>query len=250
MWRYGVDARVIPNGISETWLRAGNRHAHLNLSKLFRDRLTLVKVARWDPDKRWAMAVRAVALLKRLGLRPLLLARGGPAEHGREVLALATRQGLRVAAVRWTGHAAHALTEAMAPAVDADMLVLEDFLSEEQRRPLFRVAAAVLANSGIEPFGLVGLETMAVGGVAFVGCTGEDYVTHRHDAISLQTSDPREIVHNALYLRTSADAALRLRRAAKRSAARYSWDAVIPRVLLPSLDELSVHSHSPGAAST
>ncbi len=250
MWRYGVDARVIPNGVPEEWLQAGDHHAYLSFSKLFRDRLTLVKVARWDPDKRWGMAVGAVAIMKRLGLRPLLLARGGQEEHGREVLTMATQQGLRVAAVRWTGYAAHALTEAIAPAVDADMLVLEDYLSEEQRQPLFRVAGAVLANSGIEPFGLVGLETMAVGGVAFVGCTGEDYVTHRHDAISLQTSDPGEIVYNAVYLRTFADAAGRLRRAAKRSAARYSWEAVIPRVLLPSLDELSIHSYSPVAAST
>ncbi len=79
---------------------------------------------------------------------------------------------------------------------------------------------------------------------------GEDYVTHRHDAISLQTTDPGEIVYNAVYLRTFADAAGRLRRAAKRSAARYSWEAVIPRVLLPSLDELSIHSYSPVATST
>ena len=45
-----------------------------NLSQLFRGRLTLVKVARWDPDKRWHMAVDAVAEIKRLGLRPLFLA--------------------------------------------------------------------------------------------------------------------------------------------------------------------------------
>jgi hypothetical protein len=36
-------------------------------------------------------------------------------------------------------------------------------------------ADAVFANSGHEPFGLVGLETMAAGGVACTGCSGEDY---------------------------------------------------------------------------
>jgi glycosyltransferase involved in cell wall biosynthesis len=40
---------------------------------------------------------------------------------------------------------------------------------------LFHSAAAVLANSHHEPFGLVGLETMAAGGVACIGYTGEDY---------------------------------------------------------------------------
>ena len=89
----------------------------------------------------------------------------------------------------------------------------------------------------LEPFGLVGLETMAAGGVAFVGCTGEEYVTPGYDAISLQTSDPLEIVHYVAYLRGSADAEGRLRRAARRSAARYTWHSVIRRVLIPILEE-------------
>jgi hypothetical protein len=37
---------------------------------------------------------------------------------------------------------------------------------------------------------------MAMGGIAFVGSTGEDYATNGYDTISLQTTDPREIVHH------------------------------------------------------
>jgi glycosyltransferase involved in cell wall biosynthesis len=118
------------------------------------------------------------------------------------------------------------------------MIVLEGYLSEEQRRVLFHVADAVLANSGVEPFGLVGLETMAVGGVAFVGSTGEDYVTHGHDAISIQTSEAREIVHQAVYLRGLKERDLSLRQAAKLTAVRHTWQSVIRRVLLPFLDQL------------
>jgi glycosyltransferase involved in cell wall biosynthesis len=119
-------------------------------------------------------------------------------------------------------------------------MILEGYLSEAQRRALFHTADAVLANSGLEPFGLVGLETMAVGGVAFVGSTGEEYATPGHDAICLQTSDPREIVHYVAYLRSRADVEAQLRRAARRSANRYTWQSVIHRVLLPILDELGV----------
>jgi glycosyltransferase involved in cell wall biosynthesis len=120
------------------------------------------------------------------------------------------------------------------------MIVLEGYMSEAQRRALFHTVDAVLANSGLEPFGLVGLETMAAGGVAFVGCTGEEYVTPGYDAISLQTSDPTEIVHHLVYLHDSADVEGRLRRAARRSAARYTWQSVIRRVLIPILEELGV----------
>jgi glycosyltransferase involved in cell wall biosynthesis len=240
MWRSGVDALVIPNGVPDRWLRPLNREACRLLWRLFRGRVTLAKVARWDPDKRWHMAVHAVAEVKRLGLRPLFLARGGVESHQHEVLAEAARQGLRVATIHWAGDDVGTLVAAIRPALAADMIVLGDYLSEAQRRALFHTVDAVLANSGLEPFGLVGLETMAVGGVAFVGCTGEEYVTPGFDAIALQTSDPLEIVRYVTYLRGSAHAANRLRRAAKRSATRYTWQSVIRRVLIPILEELGV----------
>jgi glycosyltransferase involved in cell wall biosynthesis len=240
MWRVGVDALVIPNGVPDRWLQPLDREAGRSLSQLLRGRLALVKVARWDPDKRWHMAVDAVVQAKRLGLRPLFLARGGVEDHQHEVLAGAARQGLGLAYARWTGQDVGALVDAIRPALAADMVVLGDHLSEAQRRALFHTADAVLANSGLEPFGLVGLETMAVGGVAFVGCTGEEYATSGYDAICLQTSDPREIVHYVSYLRSSPEAEGRLRRAARRSAARYTWQSVIRRVLIPILEELGV----------
>jgi len=42
-------------------------------------------------------------------------------------------------------------------------------------RVLYSASDGVLANSSHEPFGLVGLEAMAAGGVSFVGETEEDY---------------------------------------------------------------------------
>jgi glycosyltransferase involved in cell wall biosynthesis len=240
MWRCGVDALVIPNGVPDRWLRPLDREACRKLSLLFRDRLALAKVARWDPDKRWNMAVDAVGEVKRLALQPLFLARGGVESHQHEVLARAEAQGLRVASIRWTGHNVQALAEAIRPAVAADMIVLETCLSEAQRRALFHTADVVLANSGLEPFGLVGLETMAVGGVAFVGCTGEEYVTPGFDAIALQTSNPLEMVHHILQLRCFPERAASLRRAARRSAARYTWQSVVRRALTPILTELGV----------
>ena len=45
------------------------------------------------------------------------------------------------------------------------------FLPEAVIPEIDLAATAVLANSGHEPFGLVGLEAMAAGGVAVVGAT-------------------------------------------------------------------------------
>ena len=241
MWNLEVDARVIPNGIPEDWLQPVDRKRCASFSQLFRERVVLVKVARWDPDKRWLMAVDAVAQLKRLGMKPLLLARGGVEAHGSEVLARAQEQGLRVQEVQWEGRDAYVLHEALRSAIQADLIVLQSSLSEEQSRVLFHVADAVLANSGIEPFGLVGLETMAARGIALVGSTGEDYATPGYDAIALQTNDPREIVHHVVHLQRNKHAATQLRQAARRSAERYTWPAVIRRALLPALRELGVH---------
>ena len=246
MWRYGVDARVIPNGIMNTWLEPVSPDHFSALSSLLYNRLALVKVARWDPDKRWNMAVDATARLKTLGVRPVLIARGGVESHKSEVFALAESKGLTIRSVDWTGQSAAALVEAMSAHMEADILDLRGYLSQEQRKALYRTAHVVLANSGIEPFGLVGLETMASGGVAFVGSTGEDYVTHGYNAISIQSSDPEEIVHNAVKLQLQAyrDRLWKLRLAARQTAELYTWVAVVTRVLLPFLQELGVEAGS------
>ena len=160
--------------------------------------------------------------------------------HRDEVLARARQHGLVVCDAGRYGTDIGSLFHSLASVVHADVVVMQSALSEAQRKTLYHSAAAVLANSGAEPFGLVGLEAMAVGGVAFVGSTGEDYVTPGHDAIALQTDDPREIVHRLLYLLGSRQETTGIRQAARRTARRYTWRAVIQRVLLPCLREMGV----------
>lgn len=235
-----VEARVIPNGISEKWLKPIDQIANAHLAEMFQRRLTLVKAARWDPDKNWGIAVDALAELKRFLLKPLFLARGGHGEQKGEIIKRALKRKLKVVSVDWKGAEVDSFIEAIRPALSADMIDLQGYLSFAQRRALFHAADVVLANSGVEPFGLVGLETMAVGGVAFVGCTGEDYATPGFDAISIQTDDPWEVVHHCVHLDSSQDYVQRLRQAAKRTAAHYTWKSVIRRVLLPFLGEIGV----------
>ena len=238
MWRFGIDPHVIPNGIATQWLKPCDRKAVQALRRLASGRVLLVKVARWDPDKRWLMAVDAVGDLKARGLQPLFVARGGVEAHGGEVLAQARALGLETASVAAGGASSAALCRAVGKGLPADIVFLENALSWPQLQCLYRASDAVLANSGIEPFGLVGLEAMACGGLSFVGATGEDYATPGHDAISLQTSDPAELVARLLYLRQHPELAMRLRQEARRTAARFTWSRVIRTHIAPMLSTL------------
>jgi glycosyltransferase involved in cell wall biosynthesis len=195
----------------------------------------LAKVARWDPDKRWLMALDAVGELKSRGLQPLFVARGGIEAHGREVIARARALGLAASLANCGDSSAAALSRAIGTALSGDVVFLQSMLSWSQLQCLYRASDGVLANSGIEPFGLVGLEAMACGGLSFLGATGEDYATSGHDAISLQSSSSNELVAHLLYLRAHPDLAMQLRHQARKTAARFTWSHVIHTHIAPLL---------------
>jgi glycosyltransferase involved in cell wall biosynthesis len=199
----------------------------------------LTKVARFDPDKRWLLAVDTVAELKRRGRRPLLIARGGVESHRREVFETAAARGLHVGEIRTDGYGPAALVRALRTVDTEDIVHLETPLDADARRTLFRSVDAVLANSGREPFGLVGLEAMAAGGIACTGCTGEDYAVAGRNALVLQTSDPREFVGLMERLRSNPAREQELRRSARSTARAYAWPEIIERNLLPRLDVMA-----------
>ena len=64
------------------------------LRAAFPGRELLFKIGRFSPDKRWNMAVDALAEEKRRGIDAAMVIRGGIEPHGVEVLANARAQGL------------------------------------------------------------------------------------------------------------------------------------------------------------
>ncbi|MDE3172861.1 MAG: glycosyltransferase family 4 protein, partial [Gemmatimonadota bacterium] len=235
MWSQGVDAIVIPNGIPADVFERPASATVRRFRKLTGRRPVLSKVARWDPDKRWLLAVDTVAEMKRRAMRPLLIARGGVEAHGGEVRERATRAGLRVSERALTAPGAEGLMDAVRGTADVDVLVLTSRLDRDASQLLFAASSAVLANSGHEPFGLVGLEAMAAGGVACVGGTGEDYAVPGWNALVLQSADPREFVSVFNRLAAHPDEERALRRNALATAKRFAWPEVVRRVLLPRL---------------
>jgi glycosyltransferase involved in cell wall biosynthesis len=125
---------------------------------------------------------------------------------------------------------------------EVDIISLRSPLEPESRRVLFHASDVVLANSRHEPFGLVGLETMAVGGVACTGCSGEDYAVPGRNALVMETTDPREFLGLFGELRANPAVERALRRAGRITAKQYSWLQIMQRHLLPRLRLLNMFS--------
>jgi len=229
----GVNPLVIPNGLSADLLVPPKPEAVLAFRARTRGRTVVSKVARWHPDKRWLWAIDTVAAMKQLGWRPLLIARGGVEAHGAEVLATAAYAGLRVAERNLPERGVRGLLAALEGVDAADVVSLRSPLDADSSRILFHSAHAVFANSGHEPFGLVGLETMAAGGVACTGCSGEDYAIPGYNALVLETTNPREFIGLYGELRAHPRRERALRRAGRATAQRYTWPHLLQRVLLP-----------------
>ncbi|HYM49967.1 MAG TPA: glycosyltransferase family 4 protein [Candidatus Limnocylindrales bacterium] len=231
MWRWGVNPIVVPNGIPASVIGTVNP-AHVRAIRAAAGASALLfKIGRFSPDKRWHQAVGAVADLKRRGVAARLLMRGGIEPFGGEVLEAAARQGLRVAPLRKRLVDVQDLTRALRKEAEADVWNVTAFLPDDLLPPIYAAATATLANSGHEPFGLVGLEAMAAGGVAFVGATGEDYAEPFRNAIVLETDDPAEISAYVQQLRAHPEATRNLRIAAQRTAREYTWQRVIDLLL-------------------
>jgi hypothetical protein len=100
-------------------------------------------------------------------------------------------------------------------------------MSQSMLHVFYAAADFVLANSKHEPFGLVGLEAMAAGGVVLTGPTGETYSSDREGAIALDTEEAGELVLTVESLRNYPERAQAIRQAAPNVAARYTWEDVI-----------------------
>jgi glycosyltransferase involved in cell wall biosynthesis len=227
MWRMGLNPLVIHNGIPKNLLNRVDLNLSARLRKGLNSDLVLAKIARWDPDKRWNMAIEATAGLKARGLRTTLLARGGIESYGDEILSNARSLGLKIKNVTAKGEKLDDYLEALAANSEgADILNLKFHCPQDFLRLIYHASDAILANSGREPFGLVGLETMAAGGIAFTGSTGEDYAISFHNSIVLDTSDPEEIESYVVYLSSHKDEGERIRKAARHTAARFTWEQI------------------------
>jgi glycosyltransferase involved in cell wall biosynthesis len=221
----GVESLVIPNGIPARLLDGPKK----KLVRLADERLRrpfLFKIARYEEDKRWMQAVEAFALLHARHPEATLVVRGGREPYGEAIFARARELGLRVDAVTVDSREPRDVIVAIAAASGPIVNVLS-YIPEAALVALYRCADAVLANSGREPFGLVGLEVMAAGGVAVTGSTGEDYAAPFENAIVCDTADPRELDAYLEQLVADCELSEAIREAGEETAERYVWECVL-----------------------
>lgn len=232
----GVDAVVIPNGISEELLQPVKRddfafvvEALGRLARELRPGL-FFKMARWEREKGWTQAIEAVRHSLDRERRMILIGRaGGPSGRGGALVHESEAHGLR--AVQVESELSFRATLGDLIRNHVDVISLGFGVTPALARTLYRVCDGVLANSVSEPFGLVGLEAMAAGGVAYTGGTGEDYAITGRNAIVLQTLDPMEIVERWEQLSAAPRRLARLRRQARDAAGGYIWPNVREKLL-------------------
>jgi glycosyltransferase involved in cell wall biosynthesis len=225
----GASAFVIPNGIPES-IFAHPDQAHVErIRRACSGRLALLKVGRFDADKRWLQAIEACAALRDAGKPVLLLMRGGrEKDYEQVILERARSLFLRVDDVFLEKPTAEALaTQIEKMASVAHVLHIRSFLPDPLLFAMYAAVDAVLANSGREPFGLVGLEVMACGGVAVVGSTGEDYAVTLHNALCIDTHNPQELASQIERLSSDKTLCSRLIANGKTTARALTWSNAI-----------------------
>lgn len=232
----GVDTLVIPNGISEELLQPVKKddfafvvEALGRLARELRPGL-FFKMARWEREKGWIQAIEAVRHSHDHERRMILIGRaGGPSGKGGALVHESEAHGLRAVQVESELSFRATLGDLIRNGVD--VISLGFGVTPALARTLYRVCDGVLANSVSEPFGLVGLEAMAAGGIAYTGGTGEDYAITGRNAIVLQTLDPVEIVERWELLSAAPRRLARLRRQAREAARGYIWPNVREQLL-------------------
>jgi len=160
-------------------------------------------------------------------MHPRFVMRGSRSDYADVVGARIRANGLTVERLALPTTAEPAdLASAISTATE-DVVFLDFFVSERTLRALYAAADGVLANSEKEPFGLVGLEVMACGGIAYVGRTGEDYAVPFGNSVVVQSDDPRELMTAHQTLREDPKLAQALRADGLVTARRFAW----PRIL-------------------
>ncbi len=244
----GADARVIPNGIPDASFDPVPKSDVARLRAALDSRPgtgMLFKMARWQREKGWTQAVEAVAQLragehKKTESAVLVGRGGGPTGRGAGLGQFAATRGLKVT----TFETKSAFLAGIRDCVQAgtDVIDLGFGVDQTLARALYAASDGVLANSVSEPFGLVGLEAMAAGGVAFTGGTGEDYAVAGRNAVVLETLDPGEIAARWRELFASPALSARVRRAARKTARAYAWREIVAILV----DALAVQARRQG----
>ncbi|MBN1655920.1 MAG: glycosyltransferase family 4 protein [Deltaproteobacteria bacterium] len=234
--RLGSDAVVVPNGLPADAYDLPDPSVVARFREAFIDRVVITKMGRWDPDGNWLASIAIVSELKRQGYRPIFFARGGSEPHGDEVFRAIKNSGLIVIDRINSANTLEGLLLSHDQMNDIDVINLRSRIEPASRRALFRASDIVLDNSGYEPFGMLGLEAMAVGGVVCTGNASEDYVDTGRNTLVLPSGTPEQFVELYRQVVIQPEKISAIRRAGRVTAEQYAWPKVIRRDFIPRIN--------------
>lgn len=243
--RHSITARTIPNGIPARIIGPPSDDVIDAISGCF-DGLMLQKVARYDSDKNWISAIETVASLKKEGLRPRFLMRGGAQPYRSEVIRRINSLSLSYATVSLVDPSFDAMIDAFRRYSAFDIIEMDFFIEENFLMNMYGSADFVFANSAYEPFGIVGLEVMAKRGLAILGCTGEDYAEHCVNSIRTDSENPEELKDIIMSLVSDPERSEKIRDAGLNTAKSFTWDRALS-ILIDNVEQIAEAYNIPAA---
>jgi D-inositol-3-phosphate glycosyltransferase len=142
MRSYGVVPLVVPDGVTRRLLEPVDDAAASAVRRSLGRGPVLLKVARWDPDKRWNLAIEVVAKLKTEAFPYGLLRAAEWRRTGKRCSITPRKLGLEVQNVTIDARHAEDLSSAFARSRSADILNITTPISADTLRVLYRAADA------------------------------------------------------------------------------------------------------------
>jgi len=121
--------------------------------------------------------------------------------------------------------------EAISRVAPADILNFLIPIPHSFLRIIYQASNVVLANNTRTPFGLAGLEAMAVGALVFTGCNGEDYATHMSNAVVLDSQRVEEIDFYLDYFKNRPVTREKISTDAKQTSRRWTWQEIVKTLI-------------------
>jgi hypothetical protein len=243
MLKKGISPIVLHNGIPEFLMEPVDETAISQIKEALGAETIFTKVDRWRQDNGWKPTVNAIHNLIRVGDSAKLLAHIGMESDRKKVAHQAKSLGMVIenitSEIDSNNSYLNAMSEndltrysqALAKASTSDIFNFAFPIPPSLLKLLYRASDVVLANSGHDPFGLVGMEAMAAGAIVFTSRRAEGLAQHMSNAIVLDKYTAEEIQFYVSYLRMHPEKRKMIKASAKQTAEQWTYKEVVTKLL-------------------
>jgi len=243
MLKKGLNPVVLPNGIPEFLLEPVDEAAVSQIKEVLGAETIFAKVGRSRQDNGWRPTVNAIHNLIRVGDSAKLLAHIGTGSDRKKVAQEAKSLGMLIGNITLEMDSKKSylpavsendLTpyfEALTKASTSDIYNFVYPIPPSLLKFLYRASDVVLANSGHDPFSLVGMEAMAAEAIVLTSRNAKGIAKHMSNAIVLDKYTAEEIQFYVSYLRMHPEKREMIRASARKTAEQWTYKEVVKKLL-------------------